>query len=198
MEKLTALQNRVFSYICSFLEEAGYPPSYSEIASHFSFKSDGTVRTYLEHLEKKGYIQRLGKARGIKILAPIHSSIPIVGSIAAGSPKEALEDYEGTLSDIKSLHFNSDRFALKVKGESMIEIGIHDGDIAIIQRNVSIKNGDIAAVLLDDTATLKTVYYEHDHIRLQPENNTMDPIIVKKGVFETQFLGKYIALVREY
>lgn len=198
MEKLTVLQNKVFSYICNFLKEAGYPPSYSEIARHFSFKSDGTVRTYLEHLEKKGYIQRLGKARGIKILAPIHTAIPIVGSIAAGAPKDAVEDYEGTLADIKSLHFNSDRFALKIKGESMIDVGIQDGDIAIIQKNLPIKNGDIAAVLLDDSATLKTVYYEQNYIRLQPENQTMEPILIKKGIFETQFLGKYIALIREH
>jgi len=197
MEKLTTLQKKVFTFICDFAKDCGFPPSYSEIASHFSFKSDGTVRTYLEHLERKGYIQRLGKARGIKILFPFAESIPIVGSIAAGNPKDAIEDYIGTIGDIESLHFNDNRFALKIKGDSMVDAGIQDGDLAIIQRNVTIKNGDIAAVLLEDEATLKTIYFENDHIRLQPENITYTPITIKKGTFEARFLGKYIALVRE-
>jgi repressor LexA len=197
MEKLTILQKNVFTFICDFVKDAGFPPSYSEIAKHFSFKSDGTVRTYLEHLEKKGYIQRLGKARGIKILFPFAESIPILGAIAAGNPIDAIEDYIGTISDIASLHYQNDRFALKVKGESMIEAGIQDGDLAIIQRNTTIKNGDIAAVLIEDEATLKTIYFEQDIIRLQPENRSYTPITLKKGTFNARFLGKYIALVRE-
>ena len=152
---LTKMQQNVFDFICEFAEEEGSPPSYSDIASHFNFSSDGTVRTYLEHLEGKGFIKRLGRARGLQILKrPDIKSIPIVGQIAAGSPTLAIETFDGTINDIKELQQKEGRIALRVCGDSMMKVGILDGDLAIIQTGVSVSNGQIAAVMVDDSATL--------------------------------------------
>ncbi len=197
--KLTPQQQRVYDYIASFITANGFPPSYSEIADHFNFASDGTVRTYLEHLEKKGYIQRMGHARGIKLLhtTEIDNSIPVLGKIAAGSPILAIEHHIGTLDDINELKKQNGRFALQIKGDSMKDAGILDGDLAIIQTNVPIHNGQIAAVMVDESATLKRVYYEKDRIKLQPENEYYEPLYIHKEGSEAAFIGRYIALVRK-
>lgn len=196
---LTKLQTKVFEFICDHTEEEGFPPSYQEIAKKFEFSSDGTVRTYLEHLEKKGYIQRLGKARGLKILKQSHHhAIPIVGRIAAGVPSLAVEDALGSVEELPELKFNEGRFALRVKGDSMKNAGIMDGDLAIIQKGVPILNGNIAAVVIDgEEATLKRVFYEKKGVRLQPENDDYQAIIIPTGNFDVSLCGKFIALVRQ-
>lgn len=196
--KLTQLQEKVFTFICTFLDENGFPPSYSDIATHFNFSSDGTVRTYLEHLEKKGYIRRVGRARGIQILKPLTpKSIPIIGKIAAGPGKLAFEEFTGTIEDVREIKENEGRFALEVNGDSMRDAGILDGDLAIIQTGVPINNGQIAAVYFDDTATLKRIYYEKDRVRLQPENEFYESMYIDRTQFDSHIIGRYIALVRK-
>jgi repressor LexA len=196
---LTVLQERVFRFICDFADENGFPPSYSDIAGKFQFSSDGTVRTYLEHLEKKGFIQRLGKARGLKILKPLASkSIPILGKIPAGHFKQALEDPLGTVDELPELQGSDGRFALKVSGDSMKDAGILDGDLAIVQTNVPVHNGQIAAVAVQGgEVTLKRVYFEKDRVRLQPENEFYEPLYIQRTDFEAKVIGRYIALVRK-
>ena len=194
---LTKMQQLVFDFICQYAEEEGSPPSYSDIAAHFNFSSDGTVRTYLEHLEGKGFIKRLGRARGLQILKkPDLRSIPIVGQIAAGSPTLAIETFDGTLSDIKELQQKEGRIALRVAGDSMVNAGILSGDLAIIQTGIPVKNGQIAAVMIEDSATLKRLFIENTCIRLEAENDNYNPIILDKNDYETRIIGKYIALVR--
>lgn len=196
-QALTKSQEKVFNFICEFKEKEGYPPTYRDIAKAFNFGSDGTVKTYLIYLENKGYIQRLGKARGLKILkTPQKESIPIIGEIAAGNPIVAQEDAIGSLNDLEPLRYQPDRFALKIKGDSMIEAGILDGDFAIIQRNTHVNNNDIVAVLLDDDATLKRIRKEQNAVQLIPENKNYEPIIVTPQQFQARVVGKYIGLVR--
>lgn len=197
--KLTPLQEKVFHYICTFSNDNGFPPAYSDIAKHFNFSSDGTVRTYLEHLEKKGFIQRMGHARGIRILKQPkeNNCIPIVGKIAAGEPILAIEHHIGTLDDISEIKQTNGRFALQVKGDSMKDAGILDGDLAIIQTNVPVHNGQIAAAMVEGSATLKRIYYEKDHVRLQPENEYYDPIYIHRHDTQSTIIGRYIALVRK-
>lgn len=200
LAKLTRLQEQVMHYICQFASEQGFPPSYAEMATHFNFSSDGTIRTYLEHLEKKGYIQRLGKARGIKILVNIlekaRPSIPILGHIAAGAPIAAIEHHQGTLEELAYLQPKEGRIALKVQGNSMVDAGIFDGDIAIIQTGVPVPNGQIGAISVDEETTLKRIFYEGDRVKLQPENAAYTPMYLDKYSFKAQILGRYIALVR--
>ncbi len=193
---LTAMQKKVFEFICDFSTEEGFPPSYKDIGRHFGYKSDGTVKTYLEALEKKGFIQRLGTARGIKILKGlIRRDIPILGRVAAGYPGMAVEELVGTLDDLEQLKYRSGRIALMIKGDSMKNVGIFEGDYVIIQTGVPVASGQIGAVMIDGDATLKRVYYEQDRIRLEPENESYQSIIVDAS-FETKIIGKYIALVR--
>ncbi|NQY75319.1 MAG: repressor LexA [Candidatus Margulisbacteria bacterium] len=195
---LTSSQKKVFDYICSFIKEYEFPPAYSDIAKHFDFSSDGTVRTYLGILEKKGYIKRMGTARGIQILKPlIPLSIPIVGTISAGDLKLAIEEHIGTLVDVQELQYAPDRFALRVSGDSMKDAGILDGDLAIIQKTQAVQNGQIAAIVYEDEATLKRVYFEKDKVRLQPENELYQPILIPRREFDKTLVGKYIALVRK-
>lgn len=199
MKPLTRLQQDVFDFICIYKDENGFPPSYSDIGKHFNFSSDGTVRTYLEHLEKKGFIKRFGKARGIQILkAEAPSAIPIIGTIAAGPLRLAIDDHIGTIADIKGLQKRDGRFALQVNGDSMRDAGILNGDYAIIQQGVQVLNGQIAAILVDNEATLKRVYYEKDRIRLQPENSDYDCLYLNKNHFDATLIGRYIALIRQH
>ncbi len=196
---LTRLQKKVFDFICEFAQEEGFPPSYQDIAQKFEFSSDGTVRTYLEHLENKGYIQRLGKARGLKILKfSIKNAIPILGKVAAGGLQAALEDPSGTIEDtLPELKSKEGRFALRVNGDSMKNAGILSGDLAIIQMGAPVTNGQIAVVIYEEEATLKRIYFEKDQVRLQPENDDYAPIIIERRDFEKAVCGRYIALIRK-
>lgn len=197
-KKLTKLQQRVFDFLCAFTKQNGYPPSYSEIGSHFNFSSDGTIRTYLEHLENKGYIKRLGKARAIKILKdnePI--SIPIIDKKDTYSMNTSGTDFNGLISDIEQLNFNSDRFALTVSDHSMRDAGILKGDIAIIQKNLTINNSDIAAVRFDNEITLKRILFEPTRVRIQPEHMMYEPKFLKHTEIDHHLVGRFIALVRQ-
>lgn len=187
---LTKKQKEVLSFIENFVQEYGYTPSYREIAKGLGLSSPSTVHSHIQTLCEKGVINtgEDGAARSIELveddsLSPMSIMLPLAGIITAGEPIEALEENEAFAvpSDLVVKPGNS--YVLKVKGRSMIEDGIFDGDYVIIERNPSPKNGDIVVALLDNAyATLKRFYRESNYIRLQPANSTMDPIIIKGDV----------------
>lgn len=195
----------IFDYIRKMILDNGYAPSIRDICAALRIKSTSTVHTALDKLEKKGYISKENhKSRALRIeggeedgeIAPDSVRVPILGKVTAGQPILAVENYEGYV------HFPrcgrpmpaGDLFALRVRGTSMIEAGIMDGDTVIIERTNTAENGDIVVALIDDEATVKTFYKENGHFRLQPENHTMLPIIVTS----LMILGKVVASVRYY
>ena len=200
MKDLTPLEQSVYNYISGTIEKLGYAPSVRDIKAAVGIKSTSTVHSYLERLEKKGYIVReQGKSRTIRTREkhdePTAKKIPILGQVAAGMPILAVENCEGYIDfGPTGATLGDELFALRIKGESMIEAGIMNGDCVIVSRTSYVENGDIAVVLLDDEATVKTFYRENGVFRLQPENHTMKPIIVKN----VYILGKVIASVRYY
>tara|TARA_B100000427_G_scaffold228520_1_gene191883 strand:- start:7920 stop:8522 length:603 start_codon:yes stop_codon:yes gene_type:complete len=196
LEKLTKKQENVFKFICNFFEENKYYPSYKEIAKTFNFNSDGTVRTYLEILERKKYIKRHAKARAVTILHNPNIT-PILGTIKAGEPTEAIENTESYLDNLPLLTHNKQKFGLNIKGDSMINAGIFEGDIAIIEKNHTIQSGDIIAALIDHEATLKRYIKKNNKISLKAENDAYPPIIIQNNKSST-ILGKCIGIIRSY
>lgn len=200
MENLTERERRVYEYIRGVLEKNGYSPSVRDIQDALGIKSTSTVHSYIERLESKGYIKReQGKSRTLRAgdgESDAHSvKVPIVGQVAAGLPILASQNIDGTVEFCAPKGMlPSELFALKIKGRSMIEAGIMDGDTVIVSRTSYVDNGDIAVVLIDDEATVKTFFRENGHFRLQPENSEMKPIITKEAVI----LGKVVACVRYY
>lgn len=203
MEKLTERERRVYDYICETIEKNGYSPSVRDIKNALGIKSTATVHSYLERLERKDYIRKeQGKSRTLRLggesekTSPINVSVPILGQVAAGLPILAEENFDGFIDFCPTARIDarSELFALAVKGESMIDAGIMDGDYVIVNRTSYVENGDIAVVLIGDEATVKTFYKENGLFRLQPENKTMKPIMAK----EVYILGKVIANVRYY
>lgn len=196
---LTGKEKLVFEYISKTINENGYAPSVRDICSSLGIKSTSSVHLYLHRLEDKGYIEQdAGKRRTIRLCAPYTKSsgrIPIIGAVTAGDPILAVESFDGYVELPWSNKYpEGELFALKVKGESMIDAGILDGDIVIVHKGAYIDNGRIAVVLIGDEATVKTFYKENGHYRLQPENRTMEPIIVD----EVSILGSVIASFRQY
>ena len=215
-KKLTARQQQIYDFICAEVSEKGYPPSVREIALGVGLSSPSTVHTHLQVLEDKGYIKRdLSKPRALEItgqasagasvssalgsdtqddveIEPGVVSLPVVGRVAAGQPILAEQNIEGTIALPSSLVGDSASFVLRVKGDSMIQAGIFDGDFVVVREQSDATNGQIVVALIDDGATVKTFYREKDRIRLQPENPTLEPIYVKNPVI----LGRVVALVR--
>ena len=197
---ISAKQKEILEYIKSEILSKGYPPSVREICEAVKLKSTSAVHAHLETLEKNGYIRRdPTKPRTIEIIDDTFNltrremvNIPMVGQVAAGSPILAVENIENYFPMPVELLPNAPTFMLKVKGESMINAGIFSGDWIVVQQQNTAKNGDIVVALIEDSATVKTFYKENGHIRLQPENDTMDPIIVS----DVEILGKVIALYR--
>lgn len=194
-------QTEIYEFLKTYTETKGYPPSVREICEAVSLKSTSTVHGHLKRLEKKGLIKRdPTKPRALEILelnTPKREmlNIPIVGKVTAGMPILATENIEDTFSiPIDFIKHNRELFMLRVSGESMIKVGIEDGDLAIIEKADSAENGDIVVALIDDEATIKRFFKEEDHIRLQPENDTMTPIIVDN----CSILGKLVGLFRQY
>lgn len=187
---LTKKQKLVLNYIETFVQENGYTPSYREIAKGLGLSSPSTVHRHIQTLCEKGIINTGddGAARSIELIEteeilPMSVMLPLAGIITAGEPIEAIEENEALAVPSDLIVRPGNSYVLKVKGRSMIEDGIFDGDYVIIERNPSPKNGDIVVALLDNAyATLKRFYREVDHIRLQPANSTMEPIIVKGDV----------------
>ncbi|NLJ67074.1 MAG: transcriptional repressor LexA [Clostridiales bacterium] len=195
-------QEMVLNFIKQMVTEKGYPPSVREICQGVGIKSTSTVHGHLEKLEKAGLIRKdPTKPRAIEILdETTHLSkkelvnVPIVGKVTAGQPILAVENIEDTFPLPAEYLHNSDAFMLTVVGESMIEAGIMDGDYVIVKQQNYAENGDAVVALIDDEATIKTFYKENDHIRLQPENPTMEPIILRDVII----LGKVIGVIRLY
>lgn len=196
---LNVQEKRVFDYLKEQIREKGYPPSIREICAALNFKSTSSVHQYIARLAEKGYIDKGDlKTRAIKIVGDEPTiSIPIVGKVAAGEPILAQENIEDYFSIGESFFSQSDlkneTFVLKVQGESMIIAGINNGDYIIVSKENTARNGQIVVAMIDGNATVKTFYKEKDHVRLQPENDTMEPIIVK----DVQIVGKVVGLFRK-
>jgi len=202
MNDLSAKQLQILEYMKSEVREKGYPPSVREICEAVGLKSTSTVHGHLSRLEKKGLIRRdPTKPRAIEILAHNYDvpkrelvNVPIVGNITAGVPILAVENIEDTFPIPVDYVHNDEVFMLKVRGESMIEAGIFDKDLVLVRQQKDAKDGDIVVALIEDYATVKTFYKEKDYIRLQPENVSMSPIMVR----DVTILGKVIGLFRKF
>lgn len=213
---LTTRQKQILKYITKQIQTNGYAPSVREIGKAVGLSSTATVHSYLKKLEELGYIKKENqKGRTLRILKQEDEfydasklakssqkaffnkkelvDVPLVGKITAGSPILAVQNITDTFPIPIDVVGNSMSFMLVVSGESMIEAGILDGDFILVRRQSVAENGEIVVALIDDEATVKTFYKEADHIRLQPENSTMDPIIVP----DCQILGKVIGVFRK-
>ena len=192
--ELTQKQKRVLKFIQQRIQD-NMPPTIREIAAYMGFKSTGTVRDYLKALENKGYLKRTDNlARSIELLKKTLKKIPIIASITAGQPDLAYEDIEGYVDLEELLSGSTDIFALRVKGDSMIDAGIREGDIALIRKQSTAYIGDIVAALLDNNeATLKRLKYTKNTAFLEAANKDYPPIFE-----EFTIIGKLITIIRKY
>ena len=211
MAKLSKMQQKIYEYIADCIREQGYPPSVREIGDAVGLKSPSTVHFHLKHLEEAGVIEKgAGKGRAITLTAPSavraavpavpaapasvqEDKVPIVGNVAAGSPilaEECIEDYLTFDTGGRSDEF----FALRVRGESMLNAGILPGDLVVVQRQQTARNGEIVVALIEDEATVKTFSRQNGHVWLLPENDAYEPI---DGTY-AQILGRVAAVVRRY
>lgn len=193
MRKVTENEKMVFEFIKDRIEE-GYPPTVREICAEFGFKSTSTAHRYINNLTAKGLLEKgNNQNRAIRLTGGNGMKIPLVGTVTAGIPITAIEEITDYISFQPARHYSNPLFALKVRGESMINAAILDGDMVVIEQTPYAENGDIVCALVDnESATIKTFYKEGGHYRLQPENDTMDPIIVD----EVSILGKVVGVVR--
>ena len=199
-KQLTKRQERIYDFICNHIREVGYPPTVREIATEFQISEKG-AHDHLIAIEKKDYIRRVpGKPRAIEITdflsgRPLQAAteVPILGRVAAGTPLLASQNVDGTLPLPNDMANGDTCFALRVKGSSMIDAGIFEGDMVVVRSQEHADAGDIVVALLDDEATVKRFFVDGDKIRLQPENAALPPIIVTN----VQILGKVIALFRQ-
>lgn len=198
--EISSKQREILEYIKQEILNKGYPPAVREICEAVHLKSTSSVHSHLETLEKNGYIRRdPTKPRAIEIIDDNFNltrrevvNVPIIGQVAAGQPLLAVENIENYFPIPTEFMPNAETFMLKVKGDSMINAGIFNGDKILVQKQSDAQNGDIVVALVDDSATVKTFYKEDGHFRLQPENDTMDPIIVN----ECSILGKVFGIMR--
>lgn len=198
--RISKKQEEILTYIKSQILEKGYPPAVREICTAVNLKSTSSVHSHLETLEKNGYIRRdPTKPRAIEIVNDEFNmtrremrNIPMIGQVAAGQPIFAEQNISGYFPLLSETLPSGNLFMLDVRGDSMINIGIYDGDRIIVQQTSTARNGDIVVALVDDSATVKTYYKEQNGYRLQPENDTMDPIYVD----EVLILGKVVGLFR--
>ena len=200
--KISSKQQEILDYLKTQVLSKGYPPSVREICEAVHLKSTSSVHSHLETLEKNGYIRRdPTKPRAIEIVDDEFNltrrelvSIPVVGTVAAGEPIFAVENIVEYFPIPAEYMPNEETFMLVVKGDSMINAGIYSGDKIIVKKCSTASNGDMVVAMVDDSATVKTFYKEKNHFRLQPENDSMDPIIVN----QVEILGKVIGLIRMY
>ena len=197
---LTKKEKLVFDYLVKSINENGYAPSVRDIGTDLGIKSTSSVHLYLHNLEAKGFIEQdANKKRTLRICAPYartSGKVPLLGSITAGTPILAVENFDGYVDlPWNSAKYSTDElFALKVRGESMIDAGILDGDVVIVRKSTYADNGQIVVALIEDEATVKRFFREDGHFRLQPENRTMNPIIVE----DVALLGTVVASFRQY
>lgn len=198
--RITQKQSEILEYIKSQILNKGYPPSVRDICQAVNLKSTSSVHAHLESLEKNGYIRRdPTKSRTIEIIDDNFNlsrrevvNIPLLGQVAAGQPLLAVENITEYFPIPSEYMLGGEVFMLKVKGDSMINMGIYEGDQIIVRKQNTASNGEVIVALVDDSATVKRFYKENGHIRLQPENDFMDPIIVD----DCEILGKVIGLIR--
>lgn len=198
--KISEKQQLILDYIKEEILKKGYPPTVREICERVGLRSTSSVHSHLNTLEENGYIRRdPTKPRAIEIIDDEFgltrrdiTNIPIIGRVAAGEPLLAVENIEDYFSLPTEFLPNNETFILKIQGESMINIGFYDGDFLIVEKVNSANNGDVVVALIDDSVTVKTFYKEDGYIRLQPENDNMDPIIVD----DCTIVGKAYALYR--
>lgn len=195
-------QQEILEFVNNYIKENGYPPAIREICKGVDLSSTSTVHAHLQNLIKKGLIKKEGlKSRSIKVVTnetdlPSQDEIvqiPVIGQVAAGSPILATENLERFFPIPIEFVGNAKSFMLRVKGESMIEAGILNGDYIIVKQQAVASNGEIVVALVEDEATVKTFYKEKDYIRLQPENSTMEPILIK----DVTILGKVVGVIRK-
>ena len=198
--RISDKQREILEYMKQEILNKGYPPTVRELCDAVHLKSTSSIHSHLETLEKNGYIRRdPSKPRAIEIVDDNFNltrrevvNVPIVGSIAAGQPLLAIQNIDNYFPIPAEYMPNQSTFMLKVKGESMINAGIFDGDVILVKQQSTAKNGEMVAALVDDSATVKTFYKEDGHIRLQPENDNMEPIIVP----DCQILGVVFGVFR--
>ncbi len=214
-QELTAKQREVLEAVQRWIEERGRPPTLREKAQQMGVSSTNAIRDHLRVLEGKGYLKREARlSRGLEVIrggkadaperppvlrGPDHQlvAIPLVGRVAAGAPILAEENIEDTLYLDKFFVREGDLFALQVKGSSMINAGIFDGDYVFVRQQPVAERGEIVVALIGEEATVKTYYPENGQIRLQPENDTMEPIIIRRGDPEVRIVGKVSAVLRK-
>lgn len=204
MEKLTVKQEKVLKELKKYIARNGYPPTVRELCTLTNLKSTATIHVHLDQLSSKGYIRKdKDRNRTIEILVPNEYdkktdsivSIPLLGKVTAGNPIEAIERPDEYFDVPASLlNPKKETFSLNVSGDSMINVGIHDNDIVIVEKTKVARNGEIVVAMNEDNeATVKTFYKEKDHIRLQPENDSLEPIILNN----VTILGKVVGLYRK-
>ena len=208
-KKLTSHQRKVFEFIAGYSQKHGRPPTVRDIGEKFNLRSTGSVRSYLEALEKKGYIERqAGISRGITILKPQEATqarqrntiqIPVVGRVAAGPPILAVEDIEEVLElDEDLAPSRGELFALRVNGDSMINAGIHDGDYVFVRRQRAADKGDIIVAILDGEATVKIYHPLNGKVRLQPANDNLEPTTIDPAASDFLIVGKVTGMMRRF
>lgn len=199
--RISKKQQEILDYLKNEILNKGFPPAVREICEAVNLKSTSSVHAHLEALEKNGYIRRdATKPRAIEIIDENFNlvrrevvNVPLVGTVAAGQPILAVENIENYFPIPSEYMPNEQTFMLRVKGESMINVGIFDGDQVLVKQQPNASNGDIVVALVEDSATVKTFYKERGYIRLQPENDSMEPIIVRDDI---QILGKVFGVFR--
>ena len=199
--KLTEKQKAFLWYLSRYVEEWGHSPSFDEICSQFGFNSYNTVTTYLRILERKGYIrlpEKKNQKRAIEVLSPVETrrfEFPLLGRVAAGKPIEAVETVDA-IEVPPSMVGQGDHFVLLVKGDSMQEDGILDGDFIIVRKQPSAENGETVVALINNEATVKKYYQRDDSVELRPAHAGMAPILVHRG--DLQIQGKVVGVMRQY
>jgi repressor LexA len=213
METITPRQQEVLDIICNFIARFRYPPSLRQIAAELGVNGTLGVMKHLDALEKKGYVRRhANSSRGIVLVrkrsknrqpstpsgrTPIAVRLPVVGTVRAGSPELPLEEIEDYFAIDSSQLKSGGTFFLRVKGDSMINAAITEGDLALVRPQSTAENRDIVVALVDGEATLKRFYRERGRIRLQPENPNMEPILIKPGEVEVSVIGKVVGIYRQ-
>ncbi len=197
--KLTEKQKAFLGYISRYMEDWGRSPSFEEICSHFGFTSYNTVTTYLKTLERKGYIRlprKKNQKRAIEVISPVETrrfEFPLLGRVAAGKPIEAVEDMD-VIEVPPSMIGQGDHFVLQVKGDSMKEDGILDGDFIVVRKQPTAENGETVVALINDEVTIKKYYKRKNYVELRPAHTGMEPIIVKQGDFRID--GRIVGVMR--
>jgi repressor LexA len=197
-EGLTTRQRQVLEFIVAYQEHTGYPPAQREIAAHLQISGTLPVGKHLDALERKGYLKRDAVSRGIALTTPLARSVslPIAGTVRAGHLTPAVEDIQGYFAVDRQATRGDDCFLLRVSGDSMIDAGIFDGDLALVRPQATADNGDTVVAMVAGAATLKKFFRESGQIRLQPANATMVPIIVRPDDGELAIVGKVTGIYR--